>query len=260
MYTFCNHCQATGAVEAEPRFCQDHTAKREDAMLVHLPKILGPDALAACRAGMGPQAPWADGRGSAGAAAAAVKNNRELPQPSAVTEKLGAIVVQALMASSAFQSAALPARFSPPSFSRYEPNEAYGPHSDAAVMEFRVAGSRTLVRTDLAATLFISDPADYTGGELVIEDTFGQSRVKLPAGDVVLYPASSLHHVAPVTEGARLVSFLWIQSLVRDDFHRTQLRELDISMRGLHRTAPGDAAGPRLLNLYHNLLRLWSET
>src|SRR5262249_32725746 len=131
---------------------------------------------------------------------------------------------------------------------------------DAAVMEFRVGGSRVLVRTDMAATLFISDPADYDGGELVIEDTFGQQRVKLPAGDMVLYPAASLHRVEPVTRGVRLVSFIWIQSLVRDDFYRSMLRELDITLQGLNRSAPGDPAGPRLLNLYHNLLRLWSET
>ncbi|HVV27790.1 MAG TPA: Fe2+-dependent dioxygenase [Rhizomicrobium sp.] len=229
-------------------------------MLIHLPKILGTDQLAACRTLMGADAPWADGRGSAGGAAGAVKRNRELTQPSAVSEKLGGIVIQAMMASPAFQSAALPVRFSPPSFSRYEASQAYGPHSDAAVMEFRVADSRVLVRTDLAATLFLSEPADYAGGELVIEDTFGQSRVKLPAGDMVLYPASSLHHVAPVTQGVRLVSFLWIQSLVRDDFHRSMLRDLDITLQGLNRSAPGSPAGARLLNLYHNLLRLWSET
>jgi PKHD-type hydroxylase len=229
-------------------------------MLIHLPKILDAGQLAACRAQMGAAASWADGRGSAGGAAGAVKRNRELPQPSAVTDQLGGIVIQALMASPAFQSAALPVRFSPPSFSRYEPDQAYGPRSDAAVMEFRVAGSRTLVRTDLAATLFISEPTDYAGGELVIEDTFGQSRVKLPAGDAVLYPASSLHHVASITQGARLVSFLWIQSLVRDDFHRSLLRELDMTLQGLNRSAASNPAAPRLLNLYHNLLRLWSET
>lgn len=229
-------------------------------MLIHLPKILGAEQLAACRAKMSADAPWADGRGSAGGAAAWVKRNRELPQPSALTDQLGMIVIQSLMASPAFQAAALPVRFSPPSFSRYEADQAYGPHSDAAVMEFRVAGSRTLVRTDLAATLFIGDPADYAGGELVIEDTFGQSRVKLPAGDLVLYPASSLHHVAPVTQGVRLVAFLWVQSLVRDDFQRSQLRELDLTIQGLNRSAPGNPASARLLNLYHNLLRLWSET
>jgi PKHD-type hydroxylase len=231
-----------------------------DAMLIHLPKILGPDQIGTCRELMGPDAPWADGRGSAGGAAQAVKRNRELTQPSAVSEQLGGIVVQAMMASAAFQSAALPVRFSPPSFSRYEAEDSYGQHNDAAVMEFRVAGSRVLVRTDMAATLFLCDPADYDGGELVIQDTFGQSRVKLPAGDMVLYPASSLHHVAPVTRGARLVSFLWIQSLVRDDFHRSMLRDLDLTLQGLNRTAPNDAARARLLNLYHNLLRLWSET
>jgi PKHD-type hydroxylase len=229
-------------------------------MLIHLQKVLEPDALQKLRAQMGPDAPWADGRGSAGGAAGAVKRNRELTQPSAISEQLGAIVVQAIMASPTFQSAALPMRFSPPSFSRYEAEESYGQHNDAAVMEFRVAGSRVLVRTDMAATLFISEPNDCDGGELVIQDTFGQSRVKLPAGDMVLYPASSLHHVAPVTRGVRLVSFLWIQSLVRDDFHRSMLRDLDVTLQGLNRSAPTDPARPRLLNLYHNLLRLWSET
>lgn len=229
-------------------------------MLIHIPKLLNEEQLSLCKQQMGPDAPWADGRASAGNAASHMKQNRELTQPSPVAEQLGNIVITAMMASPAFQSAALPVRFAPPSFSRYEGGHAYGQHNDAAVMEFRVSGARVLVRTDMAATLFISDPRDYEGGELVVQDTFGVSRIKLPAGDMVLYPASSLHHVSPVTRGVRLVSFLWVQSMVRDDAHRSMLRELDVTLQGLNRTAPGDPAGPRLLNLYHNLLRLWSET
>jgi PKHD-type hydroxylase len=133
-------------------------------------------------------------------------------------------------------------------------------HNDAAIMEFKVSGSRIFVRTDMAATLFLSQPSDYEGGELLINDTFGQSRIKLPAGDMILYPASSLHRVEPVTGGVRLVSFLWIQSLVPDERHRAILHELDVTLQGLNRTAPGDPAAARLLNLYHNLLRLWSQT
>jgi PKHD-type hydroxylase len=188
------------------------------------------------------------------------KKNREITQPSPASEQLGAIVVNAVMASPLFQTAALPVRFSPPSFSRYEKNDSYGTHNDAAVMEFRALESRVLVRTDLAATLFISNIDEYEGGELVIADTFGHSRIKLPAGDMILYPASSLHRVEPVTSGVRLVSFFWTQSLVRDDFQRSMLRELDHVIQTLNKSTPGDTANARLLNLYHNLLRLWSET
>ncbi len=229
-------------------------------MLVHLPGILPPELIRQCRALLGEDAPWHDGRGSAGQFAGMAKQNMEIAQPSKHSDQLGAIVVKAIMASTAFQAAALPTRFSPPSFSRYRDGQSYGMHNDAAIMEFKVSGSRIFVRTDMAATLFLSQPSDYEGGELLINDTFGQSRIKLPAGDMILYPASSLHRVEPVTGGVRLVSFLWIQSLVPDERHRAILHELDMTLQGLNRTAPGDPAAARILNLYHNLLRLWSQT
>lgn len=189
-----------------------------------------------------------------------VKNNQEIDQRDPVAQQLGAIVVGAMMATPMFQAAALPVRIPPPSFSRYSDGQAYGLHNDASILEFNVAGNRLLVRTDLAATLFISPPEDYEGGELMIEDNFGLTRVKLAAGEMVLYPASSLHQVQPVTRGARVVSFFWIQSMVRDDYHRRMLYELDMTIQQLGHSAPGSEAGLKLVNLYHNLLRLWSET
>jgi PKHD-type hydroxylase len=228
-------------------------------MLTHLHNILSPAQIAECRSLMA-DASWIDGRASAGSAAGSVKNNMEVSQLDPKAQKLGEIVVAAMMASPAFVTTALPIRIVPPSFSRYEPGQAYGLHFDSAVMEFRVSGSPIRVRTDLAATLFLSPPDAYEGGELVIEDTFGQSQVKLPAGDMLLYPSSSRHRVAPVTKGQRLVAFFWIQSMVRDDLHRSLLKELDVSIQQINKALPNNQAGLNLLGLYHNLLRLWSET
>lgn len=228
-------------------------------MLIRIASILDTDRLAQCRHLLS-QGPWIDGGASAGILAGKAKNNSEINQHDPIAQKLGEIMVNAMMASPSFQAAALPVRISPPSFSRYESGQYYGDHNDAAVLEFQVSGARMLVRTDLAATLFISAAEDYDGGELVVEDTFGLTKVKLAAGDMVLYPASSLHRVQPVTRGVRLVSFLWIQSMVRDDYHRRMLYELDLTIQQLHRSATGNPANLKLVNLYHNLLRHWSET
>jgi PKHD-type hydroxylase len=228
-------------------------------MLTHVPNVLNAEKLAECHA-LFAEASWVDGRKSAGPAAGSVKNNAEVSQLDPTAQKLGEIVVAAVMASQNFRATALPMRIVPPSFSRYNSGQAYGQHCDSGVMEFKVAGVPVWVRTDLAATLFLSAPSDYEGGELVIEDTFGISKVKLPAGDMILYPSSSQHRVEPVTKGQRLVSFFWIQSMVRDDFQRSLLKDLDITIQHVNRAIPNNPAGTRLLGLYHNLLRLWSET
>jgi PKHD-type hydroxylase len=228
-------------------------------MLVRVPSVLSGDRLAECRR-LVTEGQWIDGSASAGVLASQAKNNQEINQLDPTAQRLGEIVVSAMMATAAFQAAALPVRISPPSFSRYVDGQSYGFHNDAAILEFNVSGSRLLVRTDLAATLFLSAPEDYEGGELMVEDNFGLTKVKLAAGDMVLYPASSLHKVQPVTRGTRLVSFFWIQSMVRDDTHRRMLYDLDMTIQQLRSSAPGNEAVLKLVNLYHNLLRLWSET
>jgi PKHD-type hydroxylase len=229
-------------------------------MLTHIQNALSAEHLAECHRLLSGQLSWIDGRESAGATAARTKYNQEISHTDPTTQQLGEIVVGALRSNQNFMATALPIRLSPPSFGRYEAGQAYGLHNDAAVIEFNVAGSRTLVRTDLAATLFLCPPHEYDGGELVVQDSFGISRVKYPAGDMVLYPARSLHQVQPVTRGRRTVSFFWIQSMVRGDIERGYLRELDYIIQQLNRSAPGDPASLRLLGLYHNLLRLWCDT
>src|SRR5689334_8006816 len=167
-------------------------------MLIRVPSVLNSDKLGECR-GLLSNGPWVNGSASAGSLAVHVKNNEEIDQRDPVAQRLGQIVVDAMMATALFQAADLPVRISPPSFSRYAPGQAYGFHNDAAILEFSVSGARLLVRTDLAATLFLNAPENYDGGELVVEDNFGLTKVKLAAGDMVLYPASSLHRVQPVT-------------------------------------------------------------
>jgi len=228
-------------------------------MLVRVPSILNGEQLTECRRHLS-AGPWIDGAISAGALASQAKKNHEINQRDPLAQRLGEIVVNAMMATPLFQAAALPVRISPPSFSRYADGESYGFHNDAAILEFNVSGSRLLVRTDLAATLFLTPPEEYEGGELVVEDTFGVTKVKLAAGDMVLYPASSLHRVNPVTRGIRMVSFFWIQSMVRDDYHRRMLYDLDMTIQQLRSPDRDKEAALKLVNLYHNLLRLWSET
>ena len=228
-------------------------------MLTRIPSVLTNEQLAECHKLLA-NGPWIDGGISAGVLAGQAKNNQEIDQRDPLAQRLGEIVVRAMMATPLFQAAALPVRISPPSFSRYKDGESYGFHNDAAILEFNVSGSRLLVRTDLAATLFLTPPEGYEGGELVVEDNFGVTKVKLAAGDMVLYPASSLHRVNAVTKGSRLVSFFWIQSMVRDDYHRRMLYDLDMTIQGLRRSKADKDAELKLVNLYHNLLRLWSET
>ena len=203
---------------------------------------------------------WVDGRATAGHQGAAVKRNLQLAEDSAVAQELSAVVVGALERHPLFLSAALPARIYPPMFNRYDGADVmhFGTHVDGAVR--LVPGTGTKIRTDVAATLFLSDPQSYDGGELVIEDTYGTQTVKLPAGDMVLYPATSRHRVMPVTRGARLASFFWVQSMVRDDAQRAVLFDLDMAIVRLSPAAPGHQSLVELTGCYHNLLRMWAET
>lgn len=231
-------------------------------MLTHIQNVLSAGELTECQRLLSGQLSWMDGRQSAGAMAAPVKMNHEVPHSDPVAQQLGQIIINALRSNPRFIASALPSHLSPPSFSRYETGQTYGWHNDGAIIEFGANGTRTLVRTDLAATVFLCAPEEYDGGELIVHDSFGVSRVKYPAGDMVLYPARSIHQVQPVTRGRRLVSFFWIQSLVRRDEERGYLGELDYVIQELKRSAAQNPASLnlRLQGLYHNLLRLWCET
>jgi PKHD-type hydroxylase len=203
-------------------------------------------------------ADWADGRGTTGYLGARVKSNLQLPEMHPLALQLGNKILDALGRNPQFRSAALPLKVVPPLFNRYAGGQSYGSHVDGSIRP--VAGSSQSVRTDLSATLFLSDPADYDGGELAIEDISGQRSEKLAAGDLLLYPATSVHRVMPVTRGARLASFFWIQSMVRDNEQRALLYELDsiIQKLGAAGSAQHDEA-VRLAGIYHNLLRFWAE-
>jgi PKHD-type hydroxylase len=227
-------------------------------MLLKIPQILDAAGVARARALLA-AAPWSDGRSTAGTQAAQVKNNEQLLPGSEQHRELQALVLQALDRHPGFFSATLPKRVLPPLFNRYAgAANAYGNHVDQAVRY--LPGGTQRVRTDISCTLFLSDPADYDGGELVIETTFGEQRVKLAAGDLVVYPGTSVHRVEPVTRGARLASFFWIERLVRGDEQRRLLWEMDQSLMAL-RTELGET--PELIRLtgtYHNLLRMWADT
>lgn len=225
-------------------------------MLMKIPGVLTPEQVTAFREQL-ESADWQDGRGSAGYLSQRVKHNRQLADTDPVGRELGERILRSLQAMPRFVAAALPARILPPLFNSYEPGETYGPHVDGAIRP--VTGTPHRIRTDLSATVFLSPPEDYDGGELVIEDAFGPRSIKLSAGDMVLYPGTSVHHVTPVTRGRRLASFFWIQSMVRDAHQRTLLFDLD---RATQQVAAQKGAGSpetTLANVYHNLLRLWAE-
>ncbi|MGH8617301.1 MAG: Fe2+-dependent dioxygenase [Burkholderiales bacterium] len=226
-------------------------------MLLHVPNVLAPDALAQLRQILAAAA-WGDGRMTAGDQSAQVKNNQQLPEESADAQAARKIVLDGLAKSLLFFTAALPKRTFPPLFNRYDgTTNEFGNHVDNAIRTRAATGQS--IRTDLSCTLFISDPADYDGGELVVEDTYGSKSVKLPAGDLILYPATSVHRVEPVTRGARIASFFWIESMVRDDGQRRLLFDLDMSILAL-REAHGDTADiVRLTGCYHNLVRRWAD-
>lgn len=201
-------------------------------------------------------AEWVDGAATAGFQSTRVKDNRQLPEGSEAARRLGATIVEALHGNVLFNAAALPAHVFPPLFNRYENGQAFGNHVDNAVRQVRDSGQR--LRTDISATLFLADPAEYDGGELVVDDTYGPHRVKLPAGHLVLYPATSLHRVMPVTRGARLASFFWIQSLVREDSQRTLLFDMDMAIVRLRKSLGDNESVVALTGVYHNLLRRWA--
>lgn len=227
-------------------------------MLLDIPNILTAEQVASFRARL-EAADWADGRITAGYQSAKAKDNAQLPEDSSLARELGATVLEALSRNSTFFSAALPKRVYPPLFNRYAGGQSFGFHVDNAVRYDRSRSAPEAVRTDLSATLFLSAPEDYDGGELVIEDTFGTHSIKLPAGHLVLYPGTSLHKVTPVTRGTRLASFFWIQSMVRDDGQRRLMFDLDVSIRRLTQELPDHPALVQLTGVYHNLLRQWTE-
>ena len=226
-------------------------------MLVHIPQILNPEQLAECRELLA-TAEWVDGRVTAGHAFAAVKHNRQVPAAHPAARRLGELILTALDRIPLFMSAALPLKVVPPLFNCYEGGETYGNHIDGAV--YPVAGTSHRVRTDLSATLFLSRPEEYDGGELVIDDTYGSHRIKLPAGHMILYPGTSLHRVEPVTSGVRLAAFFWVQSIVRADSQRALLFDLDTAIQQLADALPDSPAVAQLFNVYHNLLRQWADT
>jgi PKHD-type hydroxylase len=227
-------------------------------MLLHVANVLDASELERCRSALA-SANWADGRITAGHQSALAKRNRQLAEDDPLARELGALVLQALGRNPTFFAGALPRRVFPPLFNHYEGGEAFGSHVDNAVRYDRSNGDAQPLRTDLSATLFLSAPEEYDGGELVVEDTFGTHSVKLPAGDLVLYPGSSLHEVRAVTRGARTAAFFWIQSLVRSDAQRRLLFDLDVAIQQLTRKLPDAPELVRLTGVYHNLLREWSN-
>ncbi|MDL2357065.1 MAG: Fe2+-dependent dioxygenase [Pseudomonadota bacterium] len=225
-------------------------------MMLHIPAVLSGAQVSAMRARLG-HADWVDGRATVGDQGARVKRNRQLPAACALAQELGAEITAALAANPLYFAAALPLRAVPPLFNSYAGGEHYGAHVDGAV---RAAAGGQSLRTDLSATLFLTEPGEYDGGELVVSDTYGEHAVKLAAGDMILYPASSVHRVEPVSRGERVCAFFWIQSMVRDDARRAMLLELDRTITRL-RARLGDCEDTvSLTSQYHNLLRMWAET
>lgn len=225
-------------------------------MLIHIPEVLSQQQVAEFRAALA-SADWVDGRATVGMQGAQVKNNRQLPVDSPVARQLGEIILKALYANPLFMSAALPLRIVPPLFNAYTGGEHYGFHVDGAIR--LVPGSNLSLRTDVSSTLFLSGPDEYEGGELIVQDTYGSHEVKLPAGDLLLYPSTSLHQVAPVTHGERVCSFFWTQSVVKDDWQRTMLHELDCNIQSLRQKIGDCEEVVSLTGHYHNLLRQWSQ-
>ena len=225
-------------------------------MLLEISGVLSPEQVARFRARLD-AARWIDGNVTSGHQSARAKVNEQVPEESAEARELGEQVLHALAASPLFMSAALPKQVFPPLFNRYGAGMAFGNHIDAAIRSHGPTGVR--IRTDISATLFLSEPEDYGGGELLVEDTYGVQRVKLEAGSMVLYPSTSLHRVEPVTRGARVASFFWIQSLVREDAQRALLFDLDMAIVRLTRERPGDPSLVSLTGVYNNLLRMWGQ-
>jgi PKHD-type hydroxylase len=235
--------------------------QEEETMLIAIERVLTAEQVAAARERLA-AAEWVDGRVTAGYQAQEVKRNAQLPEGSAVARELGEVVLAGLARSPQFMAAALPLRVFPPMFNSYAGGQTFGTHVDTAIRQLVTTGQR--IRTDLSATLFLTPPEEYDGGELIVEDSYGEKRVKLAAGDMVLYPATSLHRVEPVTRGNRVSSFFWIQSMVRQDAQRTLLWELDQSIQRLAASAVAQTpeikqSSVQLTGVYHNLLRQWAE-
>jgi len=229
---------------------------QSEIMLLHVPEVLTSDQVADFRRRLD-AADWVDGRATVGPQGAQVKRNRQLDEFSPLGQELGRVVLAALARHPLYQSAAIPLRHMPPLFNRYEGGENYGLHVDGAVRS--VPGTTLQMRTDVSCTLFLSEPEDYDGGELVVVDTYGTHEVKLPAGDLVLYPSTSLHRVEPVTRGARVASFFWVQSVVRDASRRAMLFELDQDVQRLRERLGDCEELVSLTGLYHNLVREWGD-
>jgi PKHD-type hydroxylase len=225
-------------------------------MLLPIADVLTADEVAHFRAALA-RADWSDGRVTAGAQAAQVKNNLQLTEDHPVARELGDIILRKLARNPLFTSAALPLKVFPPLFNRYEGGGNFGMHIDTAVRYTSLPPHR--VRTDISATLFLAAPEEYDGGELTVEDTYGRHKVKLPAGHMILYPSSSLHEVTPVTRGARIGAFFWVQSMVRDDSKRSMLFEMDNAIQRINRDVPNHPSAVQLTGVYHNLLRTWAE-
>ena len=226
-------------------------------MLLHIPNVLTKAQVQECQE-MLLAADWVDGKNTAGHLALHSKNNSQLPQDSDVGQQIGEFILSCLQQKPLFMAAALPNKFYPPMFNCYQHAGNFGNHIDNAIRKSPLIAGQ--IRTDLSMTLFLSEPDSYDGGELVIEDTYGEKRVKLPAGDLILYPSTSMHRVTSVTKGRRLASFFWLQSLIRSDEQRRILYELDQSIMALTQQDPQQQELVRLSGVYHNLLRQWSET
>ncbi len=228
-------------------------------MLLHLKQLLTPDEVRTAQALLGDDAPWVDGRSSAGTQAVTQKNNLQLAQDSAASHQLQALVLAALQRDPLFFSATLPRKIFNPLFNRYSgAANFYGAHVDGAVLHSSASGE--WVRSDISCTVFLADPGSYDGGELTIHDSYGEQRVKLPAGDAVIYPGTSVHRVAPVTRGARIASFFWIESMVRHDEQRRLLFDLDMNLLKLRQQHGESPETTALTGVYHNLLRQWANT
>jgi PKHD-type hydroxylase len=226
-------------------------------VLLSIPSVLEGESLRTAQR-LAASAPWMDGRITAGHQSAQVKDNLQIPEGSPEARELGQIVLAALERNGLFISGVLPLRVYPPLFNRYDPGMTFGAHVDNAIRQ--VTGTPHRIRTDVSCTLFLAEPEDYDGGELVVEDAYGEHRVKLPAGHMVAYPATSLHRVMPVTRGSRLASFFWVQSMVRDDAQRALLFDLDMAINGVRADLASEHRGPvQLTAVYHNLLRRWAD-
>ncbi|MCC7240936.1 MAG: Fe2+-dependent dioxygenase [Acidobacteria bacterium] len=225
-------------------------------MLLQIPDVLTPEQVAGARRRLD-AADWVDGRVTAGHQSVQVKHNRQLPENHEVAQGLGDVILDALRRNPLFLAAALPLHVFPPLFNRYERGESFGNHVDNAIRQ--ITGTPHRIRTDLSATLFFTGPDEYDGGELVVEDTYGVHSVKLPAGHMILYPSTSLHHVRPVTRGARVASFFWLQSMVRDDGRRALLFDMDTAIQRIARDVPDHPSAVQLTGVYHNLIRQWGE-